>query len=711
MASYNEDLTASNADIDNIALSLSGGGVRAFGFHLGLLEILERLDLLEKVTILSTVSGGSLTGIGYALSQHFGHSFDRYFGEFYEFLPDLNTIEELLDGLSCKKFPSPSGRRDMINVLADLYDRVYFKRFYSQANSESDVDSQAASPRFGLLWDTEGSKGHLSEIIFNATEFQTGNAFRFQKSKFESLIGNANIQLCEEHAKQIRMADIMAASSCIPAGMEPMFFPDDFHWPDDEGEGPSAHRPTNTAIKNQLRKNLNQKFRLYKDSEVDFFALMDGGVYDNQGIVSLLLAMNRLVTQNPAKPSSQCICGKSLYEDRPEPGPDAWARWLSGRVSEKTSGEIGDDLVDVGWKNVDLLIVSDTPVRKDSLYPKLNEASDPNNPEDQINMIPSQEGAVEKKSIFHRVSVGGAERALQFVAVLLLASSAIAVYSEFFDPTNPARELRSTIDDIFQVMIPLLLTTVLSYVLFRFRRRMICLSKELYGVLPEDRWRIKNPWHYIKKIKIMDLLDMFQLRAASVSALTASIYMNRIRSLSYSALYSRQDLGHHIMPNQIFALEGCVDGKPEDWPEDFPEDIATVTDDVSAIITLAAHMATKLWINRIDKGIPEYAELCKGNDTLNVATKRVLALNKKRADNHLSPLTDLDVLVIAGQITSCYKLMVYFWTHRRDEHGWCSDNIQATFKQSVELWNRFRDDPAALLEERKLAAQEALSPT
>ena len=43
-----------------IALALSGGGVRATVFHLGVLARLARQSLIEKVTFLSTVSGGSL---------------------------------------------------------------------------------------------------------------------------------------------------------------------------------------------------------------------------------------------------------------------------------------------------------------------------------------------------------------------------------------------------------------------------------------------------------------------------------------------------------------------------------------------------------------------------------------------------------------------------------------------------------------------------
>ena len=44
----------------SIALVLSGGGIRAMVFHLGVLKLLAERGLLERVERISTVSGGSL---------------------------------------------------------------------------------------------------------------------------------------------------------------------------------------------------------------------------------------------------------------------------------------------------------------------------------------------------------------------------------------------------------------------------------------------------------------------------------------------------------------------------------------------------------------------------------------------------------------------------------------------------------------------------
>ena len=45
-----------------LGLALSGGGFRATAFHLGTLKRLRELGLLQKVDVISTVSGGSIAG-------------------------------------------------------------------------------------------------------------------------------------------------------------------------------------------------------------------------------------------------------------------------------------------------------------------------------------------------------------------------------------------------------------------------------------------------------------------------------------------------------------------------------------------------------------------------------------------------------------------------------------------------------------------------
>ena len=672
------------AELTNIALSLSGGGVRAVGFHLGALEMLERLGLLKKVTILSSVSGGSMPAIGYALTQHLGRGFDQYFREFYEWLPGLNTVEMLLEGLADNRFPCASGRKEMITVMANIYDEVYFRKYFADTGGDAD-----GSPRFKVLLEPGAEGSHLKEMVFNATEFQTGTAFRFQRSEYRCLIGNANIRLCSEHAGQIRMADIMAASSCIPAGMEPLFFPHDFQWPDDGRAG--QPRPTCDAISEALRNNLHMRFHLFPDRHVHSFALMDGGVYDNQGITSVLLAMNRQITKIPAEPSERCVCGSSLYDTQPEPGPATWAKWLAGKVYQ---GAAGDDVAKLraeAHEGTDLIIICDTPVRKDSQYPKIQNKATP------IEPLPGRHPSTRRRP-FEWLTVGRLTNIAWAVSVLLLITAAINFYDDIYNNPLWNEEGRWALN-LLEVLLPLAVTLGLAQLLLVGGQRLRTISDALYKVLPRSRWGKRKPWSYIKKMRVRDLWDMVTLRVGSVSALTASIYMNRIRALSYSSAYTREGLDDHIIANEIFALEPQTQKQgTRALPDGLEQRLRPLSPDATAVVVLAAHMPTKLWINDIEEPGPD--------DPLAQSKQRVIALNKRRQAKGEKPLDDLDVLVICGQLTTCYTLMLHLWVQHRDDSGeWTHAGAQRVFDEACELWSRAQDEPAVLLDERKRRAQ------
>lgn len=60
-----------------IALALSGGGARAMAFHLGCLRALHDRNILGKIKVLSTVSGGSVIGACWAYGGEDFEDFDR----------------------------------------------------------------------------------------------------------------------------------------------------------------------------------------------------------------------------------------------------------------------------------------------------------------------------------------------------------------------------------------------------------------------------------------------------------------------------------------------------------------------------------------------------------------------------------------------------------------------------------------------------------
>ncbi len=244
-------MKTSDAAFNEIALSLSGGGYRAAAFHLGTLEMLNRLDLLSSVRVLSTVSGGTITGVAYAASLSENLTFDDFYQKLYGFLHNTNVITDALSTIQDstrinQQYTMPS----LIRAAAGVYAS----------------NSLFANKTFDLLFNHNCRQ--LKEIAFNATDFRSGNCFRFQKSD-SSLVrtGNNGAKVEPEINLQIRLADIVAASSCFPSGFEPIRFPSDFVW----GDGKQLDR---------IRRELGERF-------AGDIPLMDGGVFDNQGIDSI----------------------------------------------------------------------------------------------------------------------------------------------------------------------------------------------------------------------------------------------------------------------------------------------------------------------------------------------------------------------------------------------------------------------------------------
>ena len=243
-----------------IGITLSGGGSRAAAFHLGVLSYLDRIGLISRLTMLSTVSGGTFTGAKYALSLAEKMSFESFFRQYYDDLENIELVKLGLDCLSEGKISPPSGRKDLIVAFAQVYADTFLK------------NKNGAPALFESILNTDIQ---LQEVVFNTTEFRNGLDFRFQKSKNpKALIGNKIMSIPRKEAGNIRLADIVAASSCVPGGFEPMAFPDDFIWSD--GKIPPAIRD-----------------KFIKDDQPWPVGLMDGGIYDNQGITSLMLADER----------------------------------------------------------------------------------------------------------------------------------------------------------------------------------------------------------------------------------------------------------------------------------------------------------------------------------------------------------------------------------------------------------------------------------
>lgn len=240
-----------------IALTFSGGGYRAAAFSLGVLTLLEKIPfksktLLDSIYVLSTVSGGTFAGASYLAGKQQQKSLAEIYKKLYAFMANQDLFS-----LAMERMPA---KDSLIMAAADIYSELLF-----------------GGERFGLIAN-DNRPLHIRHFSFNATEFATGTQFRFQWSEKitgapvayqRGIIGNNFFNLPEIIAKQIRLGDIVAASSCFPGGFEPINFPVDFNLPENVGLVAPGGQPYPVA-------------------------LMDGGISDNQGIEPVRLAETRL---------------------------------------------------------------------------------------------------------------------------------------------------------------------------------------------------------------------------------------------------------------------------------------------------------------------------------------------------------------------------------------------------------------------------------
>ena len=222
----------------SIALCFSGGGYRAACFSLGAMSLFEKVGLLGNVEAISTVSGGTITGVKYTQTLIDGKSFSHFFKEYYSWLLEdklsKNAIKSIGGGSQWDKKENKHKRENPINAFAIEYNKFTLNR--TLGDFQNAVDQQGI---------------HLKRVVFNTTDFSSGLQFRFQNVKGTRLrFGNKQMHKYNDSINKFKLGDILASSSAFPGGFEPIGFPHDF---------------TKTS----------------KD-EIEI-GLMDGGIVDNQG--------------------------------------------------------------------------------------------------------------------------------------------------------------------------------------------------------------------------------------------------------------------------------------------------------------------------------------------------------------------------------------------------------------------------------------------
>jgi len=268
-----------------VGVALSGGGYRASLFHIGVLARLAERDALRRVEVLSCVSGGSIVGAYYYLKLR--RLLAAKADAEVTAADYVCLVAELADEFLAGVREDLRGKLivnlgDDLRMLTPGYSRtdrvaaLLERQFYSRIPRDDGADSAkpwrmrdlyvAPAGRgedFSLRYENWLREAKVPILVLNATSLNTGHGWQFTASWMgEPPVGgddkvDASRRLRRvyyrdapgSHSEQ-SLAQAVAASACVP----PLF-------------------PPVTIAK------------LYDDLDVE---LVDGGVYDNQGIASLL---------------------------------------------------------------------------------------------------------------------------------------------------------------------------------------------------------------------------------------------------------------------------------------------------------------------------------------------------------------------------------------------------------------------------------------
>jgi NTE family protein len=312
-----------------LGLALSGGGFRASFFHIGVLARLAELDILKHVQVLSTVSGGSIIGAFYYLklkdlyegrraklvAQHGGVNRACYIALIHEI--EQEFLDGVRENLRVRTFGNATSNARIwlsdvysrSDRMADLYDEYFYRRFVTRPGQKeimlqdlkivpavfngnnSTVNNFSINDYDSSVKDYNKSAEHKIPVLtINATSLNTGNSWHFTDSligeampiygrdlsvvlKFINLNGayppgagtagssfaSPLVDPARETKRQAKLQEIglshaVAASACVPGVFKP--FP------------------------------VHDLYRNSQDEEI-VNQLVDGGVFDNQGIDAL----------------------------------------------------------------------------------------------------------------------------------------------------------------------------------------------------------------------------------------------------------------------------------------------------------------------------------------------------------------------------------------------------------------------------------------
>lgn len=654
----------------HIALAFSGGGFRAASFALGTLSFFEEVPfkkdapgtLLQNVTYLSSASGGTITTSTYALQSAQGKSFGEFYASLLGNLRGTDLMEEALKMLNDNRVwkEHPDKTRNIINSFALAYDKWLYQH--------EKVAALKAGPE----------NTHLDEVCFNATELYRGLLFRQsvqmrpdptallqQHDKY--LYGNFIVHLEHSAAERLRIADLLAASSCFPAGFEPIVFPRDFTtkdapkrylldnlkvepqklsepeltWLYGDGKGETVFgRLSKPCTPKEFQKALQQE-PLQDNFNV---CLMDGGITDNQGLESIILANKRRIEgKSDFKPFDlMMICDVSSHYMNAYQLPDEPKKrgfWNISRLLAAMFVLFGASLAGIllPWKGI----------------------MDPHCCALTLIAAGAAAGIAAFVSLFKN-KIGS------FIPLFVVATALIVLGLSCdrtgSDTCKNLLIVASILTAFISLVVIILVFTVRTFISGKVRGGAgLDLNKNFSEKIVNMLFR------YFRHLPFNMLAFMLEERATSVLTLNNDVFLKRIRFLLYDQFFNQDNVKAtgRLKANHIYDLTFTNDAnRCKSYTPSLDPSIP-----MQKVAELAFNMSTTLWFAKED-------------------------------DKHHS----LAAIVATGQFTTCYNLLDYIAKlkkHYPGEPDSVYNGLSAAQKVIVDdieawlnpRWEQFREDP------------------
>lgn len=248
-----------------VGLALSGGGFRAAAFHLGTFKCLKKLKLLDKIEVISAISGGSIIAAYYGLH---GQDFNLFCSKFEESLKN-NIVKKII-----------FTRRILLPILFFILSvvlAVYISiKYVNQIGESLSIILILLIIAFIFLYKvfplTSYKEKIYEEVFFkgkylsnmcnspiiaiNSTNLDTGTLLTFSKERIDDstyrYVDGKKRDIIFK-AEEFPISKAVASSTCFPVIFNPVGIEKKYFLKDDD----------------------------YKKIKP---ILVDGGIYDNQGI-------------------------------------------------------------------------------------------------------------------------------------------------------------------------------------------------------------------------------------------------------------------------------------------------------------------------------------------------------------------------------------------------------------------------------------------